>query len=89
MHLSSYALLALGICSQVSVTLAGRGRQTGNGPPTVYNSEPDGLTAGQSLAPDATSRSSHRHRAVRTHASGTSSPELETEPFRESGYSYI
>lgn len=54
MHLSSYALLALGICSQVSVTLAGRGRQTGNGPPAVCNSEPDGLTAGQSSAPDVT-----------------------------------
>ena len=43
MHLSSYyALLALGICSQVSVTLAGRGKQIGLGsPPAVCNHEPD------------------------------------------------
>lgn len=85
MHLSSYALLALGICSQVSVTLAGRGTQTGNGPPAVCNSEPDGLTAGQSSAPDAASRSSHRRRAVRTPASGPVPPSWKRSLFERAG----
>lgn len=64
MHLSSYyALLALGICSQVSVTLAGRGTQTGFGsPPAVCNSEPDGLTANTA---SSRSSSNRRRAAVR------------------------
>lgn len=74
MHLSSYALLALGICSQVSVTLAGRGTQTGNGPPAVCNSEPDG-----------TSGSSHRRRAVRKCASGPIPPSWKRSLFERAG----
>lgn len=75
MHLSSYALLALGVCSQVSVTLAGRGTHAGNGPPTVCNSEPDGL---QSSAPD-------RRRAVRTAASGPHPPDGKRSLFERAG----
>lgn len=66
MQLPSYALLSLGICSQVYVTLAGRGTHPGNGPPTVCNNEPDGLGGDQKTALDVASRSFHSRRAVRT-----------------------
>lgn len=85
MHLTSYALLAFGICSQVSVTLAGRGTHAGNGPPTVCNSEPDGLTGEQSSAPDVASRSFHRRRTVRTPTSGPSLPDWKRSLFERAG----
>lgn len=85
MHLTSYALLAFGICSQVSVTLAGRGTHAGNGPPTVCNSEPDGLTGEQSSAPDVASRSFHRRRVVRTPTSGPSLPDWKRSLFERAG----
>lgn len=85
MHLPSYALLALGICSQVSVTLAGRGNQAGNGPPTVCNNEPDDQGGDQISAPDVASRSFHRRRALRTPASGPLPPGWKRSLFERSG----
>lgn len=85
MHLPSYALLALGICSQVSVTLAGRGHQAGNGPPTVCNNDPDNLGGDQISAPDVASTSFHRRRALRTPASGPLPPDLKRSLFERAG----
>lgn len=87
MHLPSYSLLALGICSQVSVTLAGRGHQPGNGPPAVCNNEPNNVDGDPKSAPiiakpDITSRSFHRRRALRTPASG---PERKRSLFGRGG----
>lgn len=90
MHLPSYALLALGICSQVSVTLAGRGHQAGNGPPAVCNNEPNNLDGDPISAPiiaepDVTSRSFHRRRALRTPASGPLLPKRKRSLFERGG----
>lgn len=74
MHLPSYALFALGICSQVSVTLAGRGHKAGNGPPSVCNNEPNGL-GGDSISAPVASKSFHRRRALRAPASGPPHPD--------------
>lgn len=85
MHLPSYALLALGICSQVSITLAGRGNKPGKGPPAVCNDDLNELGGDQPTAPDVASRSSHRRRALQAPASGSIPPYLKRSLVERAG----
>lgn len=91
MHLPSYALLALGICSQVSVSLAERGNQGSNGPPAACNNDPDDL-GGDLISPlqviplEVASQSLHRRRrALRTPANGPPPPDSKRSLFERSG----
>lgn len=90
MHLPSYTLLALGICSQVSVTLAGRGSQVPNGPPAACNNDPDDQ-GGDLISPleviplEVAPQSSHRRRARRTPANGPLPPDSKRSLFERSG----
>lgn len=90
MHLPSYAFLALGICSQVSVTLAGRGNKPSNGPPAACNNDPDDLVGDLLSPPEAiplevAPRSIHRRRALRTPANGPLPPDSKRSLFERSG----